>query len=67
MYFRLLINFSFFLVLIVCECALFHKLDAPTSERLTEVDVSADLSRSTHCSCLAELAQGQTFGPWESN
>ena len=35
MYFRLLIHFSFLLVLIVCECALPHKLDAPTSERLT--------------------------------
>ena len=32
-----------------------------------EVDVGADLSRLTHCLCLAELAQGQTFGPWESN
>ena len=32
-----------------------------------EVDVGADLSRSTHFLCLAKLAQGQTFGPWESN
>ena len=41
--------------------------DHDSSICIGEVDVGADLSRSTHCSCLAELAQGQTFGPWESN
>ena len=39
--------------------------DHDSSICIGEVDVGADLSRSTHCSCIAELAQGQTFGPWE--
>ena len=42
-----------------------HDHDSPIC--IGEVDVGADLSKSTHCLCLAELAEGQTFGPWESN